>query len=94
MNNQKEELKLIPCTERYIQYVLEVLQKIHLSKWLYYLNKIDAELNIQRSFLRIMYKNRWIDCKKFNVAIGLISEIGKIIGGLIKYYAKNNTKSI
>ena len=123
MSNQKEkeELKLIPTAEKYIQYMLEILlklpriekfnigneykvtmyemlenifylQKIHLSKWLYYLNKIDAELNIQRCFLRIMYKNRWIDCKKFNTAIGLISDIGKIIGGLIKYYAQNNKK--
>lgn len=123
MNNQKEkeELKLIPTAEKYIQYMLEILlklpriekfnigneyktimyemlenifylQKIHLSKWLYYLNKIDAELNIQRCFLRIMYKNRWIDCKKFNTAISLISDIGKIIGGLIKYYAQNNKK--
>lgn len=123
MNNEKEELKLIPTSEKYIQYMLEVLlklpriekfnigseykkvmyemleniyfiQKIHISKWLYYLNKIDASLNIQRSFLRIMYKNRWIDAKKFNTAISLISDIGKIIGGLIKYYAKNNKKSI
>lgn len=125
MNKQKEkeELKLIPSCEKYIQYMLEILfklpriekfnigneykklmyetlenihylQKIHISKWLYYLNKIDALLNIQRSLLRIMYKNRWIDCKKFNNAIALIAEIGKIIGGLIKYYAQNNKKSI
>lgn len=118
---EKEELKLIPACEKYIQYMLEIflklpriekfnigneykkimyetlenifyLQKIHISKWLYYLNKIDADLNIQRTFLRIMYKNRWIDCKKFNTAIGLISEIGKIIGGLFKYYAQNTKK--
>ena len=73
---------------------IHYLQKIHISKWLYYLNKIDAELNIQRVFLRIMYKNRWIDCKKFNTAISLIGEIGKIIGGLIKYYGQNTKKSI
>lgn len=54
------------------------------------LNEIDAELNTQRIFLRIMQKNRWIDLKKFNIAMGLIYEIGKILGGLIKYYAKNS----
>ena len=53
-------------------------------------NKIDAKLNVQRIFLRIMQKQRWIDTKKFNVAINLIYEIGKILGGLTKYYAKNN----
>ena len=57
-----------------------------------YLNKIDAELVLERIYLRIMLKNRWIDEKKFKVAIDLIFEIGKIVGGLIKYYAKNNKK--
>ena len=28
--------------------------------------------------------------KKFEVAIRLIYEMGKIVGGLTKYYAKNN----
>lgn len=54
------------------------------------LNKIDAELMTQRIFLRIMKNNKWIDNKKFKVAMELIYEIGKILGGLIKYYAKNN----
>lgn len=57
-----------------------------------YLNKIDAELVLERIYLRLMLKNRWIDEKKFKVAIELIYEIGKIVGGLIKYYAKNNKK--
>ena len=56
------------------------------------INKIDAELNTQRIFLRIMDKNKWIDKKKFENAMKLIYEIGKIIGGLTKYYAKDNTK--
>ena len=59
---------------------------------MYYLNKIDAILNCQRIYLRIMKNNHWIDEKKFNIAIDKIYEIGKIIGGLLKYYAKNNTK--
>ena len=57
-----------------------------------YLNTIDAELVLERIFLRIMLKNRWIDEKKFKVAMEQIGEIGKIVGGLIKYYAKNNKK--
>ena len=56
------------------------------------LNKIDAELNTQRIYLRIMKKYRWVDEKKFKVSMELIYEIGKILGGLIKYYAKNNKK--
>ena len=53
-------------------------------------NKIDAELNCQRIYLRIMRKNHWIDERKFGIAIDKIYEMGKIVGGLTKYYAKNN----
>ena len=64
------------------------------SKVIITLNEIDALLNTQRIYLRIMKKYKWIDEKKFNVAMNLIYEIGKILGGLIKYYAKNNQKYI
>ena len=57
-----------------------------------YLNTIDAELVLERIYLRLMVKNKWIDEKKFKVSIEQISEIGKIVGGLIKYYGKNNKK--
>ena len=57
-----------------------------------YLNIIDTKLNVQRILLRILYKNKWIDMKKYNIAFEKILEIGKILGGLIKYYAKNNKK--
>ena len=56
------------------------------------LNDIDAELNTQRIYLRIMKKYRWIDEKKFRVSMELIYEIGKILGGLIKTYAKMDKK--
>ena len=71
-----------------------IISKIDKEHTLYYLNKIDANLNTQRIYLRIMQKNRWIDEHKFRVAIEQIYEIGKILGGLIKYYAKNNQKPI
>ena len=117
----ENELILIPKTEQYIEYVLNMLiklprtekysigteykssmyemiqnilylAKIETSKKLYYLNKIDAMLNCQRIYLRLMYHNRWIDEKKFLTCMDKIMEIGKILGGLIKYYAKNNKK--
>ena len=65
------------------------ISKIQEIQRLNYLNKIDVYLNCQRIYLRIMYKNKWIDQKKFEVAISKIAEIGRIVGGLIKYYAKN-----
>ena len=76
---------------RILENILYV-DKIEKEKRLYYLNLIDAGINVQRSLLRIMVKNKWIDKKKFQVAMGLIYEIGKILGGLIKFYAKNIKK--
>lgn len=69
-----------------------ILSKIENDNRLECINIIDAEINVQRIFLRIMYNNRWIDAKKFNVAIDKIYEIGKIIGGLLRFYGKNNKK--
>lgn len=54
------------------------------------LNLIDADLNSQRIYLRIMKKQQWVDNKKFDVAMNKIYEIGKILGGLVKVYAENN----
>ena len=123
-NKAKEnKLILIPKTEKYIEYMLQVILKLprtekfsigtEYKKSMYkmieniliiskiesietikFLNKIDAELGVQRIFLRIMKNNKWMDEKKFKVAMEQIYEIGKILGGLIKHYAKNNKKPI
>ena len=76
-----------------IENILYV-EKVDKYKRLYYLNLIDSKINAQRIYLRIMQKNRWIDEKKFKIAIDKIYEIGKILGGLIKAYGKNDKKSI
>ena len=118
-NKKENELTLIPKSERYIQYMLEViikiprtekfsmgteyknsmykmlenilyLNKVEMKDRLNIVNKIDANLKVQRILLRIMYKNAWIDKKKFEYAMSLIYELGKIVGGLVKYYGKNN----
>ena len=127
MINKKEEkenkLLLIPKTEKYIEYMLQVLIKLPRTekfnigneykksmykmleeimyitkaekyKILEILNKIDTYLNTQRIYLRIMKKSQWIDERKFKIAMEQIYEIGKIIGGLVKYYAQNTKKSI
>ena len=123
-NKAKEnKLILIPKTEKYIEYMLQIIlklprtekfnigteykkcmyemieniliiSKIENNETIKFLNKIDAELGVQRIFLRIMKNNKWIDEKKFKVAMEQIYEIGKILGGLIKHYAKNNKKPI
>ena len=128
---QENKLALIPKTEKYVEYMLDIMIKLprtekfsigteykqsmyriinkimlvnkikilnkeneyeYKVEILKILNEIDAELNTQRMYLRIMEKYRWIDEKKFKFSMGLIYEIGKILGGLIKYYAKDNKK--
>ena len=68
------------------------LSKIKNNKYIEILNEIDAELNTQRIYLRILKKNKWIDEKKFNVSMEHIYEIGKILGGLLKSYGKMDKK--
>ena len=48
---------------------LNKIDKNNVSKTLNILNNIDAELMTQRIFLRIMKNNKWIDEKKFKVAM-------------------------
>ncbi len=73
-----------------IMYITKLDRKDVLT----YLNRIDAKLNTQRVLLRIMKKFAWIDIKKFNIAMEKTFELGKVLGGLIKYYAKDNKKSV
>ena len=68
------------------------LQKVEANKRMYYLNLIDTKINCQRIYLRIMYKNRWIDNKKYEVAFSLLLEVGKILGGLVRFYGKDSKK--
>ena len=122
---QENKLALIPKSEKYIEYMLDVMIKLPRTEkfsigteykqsiykmlekimWLnntrkqndieeiiYTLNYIDSKLNTQRIYLRIMKKYKWIDEKKFKFSMELIYEIGKILGEIIKYYAKNNKK--
>ena len=56
-----------------LEYIL-IISKVD-TNIINYLNKIDAKLNTQRIYLRIMKKERWIDEKKFKVAMEQIYEM-------------------
>ncbi|MBQ9298253.1 MAG: four helix bundle protein [Clostridia bacterium] len=86
-----EMKNLMYTTYRNIMY----LNKVDIKKKMYYLNLIDCDLNVQRTLIRIMYKYKWIDEHKFDVLIKQhLHEIGAIVGGLIKYYAKNPKEEV
>lgn len=75
---------------RYIENVLLTLkdiyliQKVRLEKRIDIVNEIDAFFSFQRSLLRVMYKLKYIDERKFNVSMRYLSEVGLILGGYIK----------
>lgn len=71
-------------------YLNKINRKKHKQECLEIVNYIDVALNCQRIYLRIMKNQNWIDSKKFDIAIKKIYEIGNIIGGLSKIYAKDN----
>lgn len=71
-----------------ILLINKLYKKENTKEILKLLNEIDAKLNTNRILLRIMKKQRWIGENKFDICINKIYEIGKIVGGLVKYYAK------
>ena len=87
---------ILPRTEKFSMYKsienILYLNKVAANR-LVYVNKVDTELMLQRILLRIMKNEKWISEQKFNVAMKMMYEIGKIVGGLTKYY-ENNTKYV
>ena len=59
--------------------------KIDKRKRLEIYNIVDSHIYYQRICIRIMYNNKWIDMKKYKYSNELLDEIGKILGGLIKF---------
>lgn len=53
-----------------------------------YLNNIDALISYNKSMLRILNEEKSITKSNFTTSIDKLSEIGKIVGGLIKSNSK------
>ena len=70
------------------------VSKLPLEERYTHVIKIDVLVQLQRIYLRLMKNNKWIDERKFKIAIEQLGEIGKINGGLIKFYGKNYKKPI
>lgn len=50
-----------------------------------FLNMLDMSVIVQRIYIRIMYKERYIDEKKYMCVIDYLAELGKMIGGYAKW---------
>lgn len=49
------------------------------------LNMLDMSVIVQRIYIRIMYKEKYIDEKKYMCVIDYLAELGKMIGGYAKW---------
>ncbi len=56
---------------------------------IYNLNCIDADMDFQRCLLRVLHNRGRISNERYNYILGMLYEIGKMLGGLISYYYKN-----
>ena len=71
-----------------LKYIL-LSSKVEKRKRLELFNVVDSHIYYQRIGIRIMYNNKWIDMKKYKYSNELLSEIGKILGRLIKSLGVN-----
>ena len=67
-----------------VKYIL-ILSKVDKKLRLGYLNMFDASICVQRIYVRIMYKRRYLDTKRYMYIMEMLAEIGKMIGGYIKW---------
>lgn len=70
-----------------VKYIL-ILSKVDKINKLAYLNMLDASICVQRIYIRIMYKRRYLDNKRYMYIMEMLSEIGKMVGGYIKWVSK------
>lgn len=73
-----------------LKYIL-LSSKVEKRKRLELFNVVHSHIYYQRICIRIMYNNKWIDMKKYKYSNELLSEIGKILGGLIKSLGVNKS---
>jgi len=92
-----ECLKLFPKSEKYslgqkienlILEILEFLLKTVYSpkqEKLSFLKEIDTKVNLLKTLIRLAYEIKSIDNKKYLILQEKLQEIGKMIGGWIRY---------
>ena len=91
--NIGQEIKLVVYdTLKNILY----LSKIDISKRLTVVNIIDANIAYEKTLVRIMYKQRYIDNKKYMYMMDELIVLGNMLGAYIKYlnglYENTNCK--
>lgn len=66
------------------------LSKVDMKLRLPIANIVDANIAYEKALIRIMYKQRYIDNKKYMYMMEELIVLGNMLGGYIKYLNKNN----
>ena len=80
--NIGQEMKLIVYDT--LKNIL-LLSKISVSSRLSVANVIDANISYEKALIRIMYKFRYIDNKKYMYMMDELIALGNMLGAYIKY---------
>ena len=67
-----------------VKYIM-IMSKVESRHRLGYLNMLDANICVQRIYIRIMYRRRYLDNRRYMYIMEMLSEIGKMLGGYIKW---------
>ncbi len=67
-----------------------LLSKISVSSRLSVANVIDANISYEKALIRIMYKARYIDNKKYMYMMDELITVGNMLGAYIKYLTNQN----
>ena len=89
--NIGQEMKLIVYDT--LKNIL-LLSKISVSSRLSVANVIDANISYEKALIRIMYKFRYIDNKKYMYMMDELIGLGNMLGGYIKYLSNSNNLNI
>lgn len=86
--NIGQEMKLVAYdTLKNILY----LSKVNVKDRISIANVIDANISYEKSLIRIMYKSRYIDNKKYMYMMDELIILGNMLGAYIKYLNNTNT---
>ncbi len=95
-------LKQFPHSEKYglvtdikgcmhdVVWNLEELKRHYQKKTV--LRELDVSVNVLKKYVRLAYDLRYIAPKQYDVWSGMIGEIGKQIGGMLKVAYADETK--
>lgn len=87
-----EKFSLVSDTKRSLyeglRNLLYAKKEFYPKNKLNYLNNLDVELNLQKIFIRLAYKYKYISLKNYETWSTLVTEICNMLGGWIKLCQK------